>query len=305
MLKLGRRPGLALALALAITPTWAASAFAQDADARARFQRGEAAYHQGDYETAIREWTAAYEADPRPLLQYNLAQAYERLGRLPEAVQAYDRYMATASADDERRPDAQARLAALRARLGRTAVRIQGGPEGASIRVDGTDWGRTPRPDPIALAPGAHRIELRLSGYRDFVSTVVVPAGDVVDVPVEMVADDTGGGAPAGPSDGGGVPILPIVLMASGGGAVVIGSILGVLALGAASDAPTSDSPEADSARALALGADIAIGLGVIAAGVGVALLLIRPRAEERDPSVAIAPEVGPGTLGVHTSVRF
>ena len=104
-----RRLGRALccaALALAL----AAPAAAQD-DARQLFTQGQAAYETGDYDTAVRLWLRAYELDPRPLLQYNLAQAYERLGQLDAAVRAYPGYADAPPGDDQRPKNARARLA--------------------------------------------------------------------------------------------------------------------------------------------------------------------------------------------------
>jgi tetratricopeptide (TPR) repeat protein len=69
-------------------------------DARERFRRGEAAYQKGNYPLAITEWEAAYSADPRPRIQYNLYQAHERLGALGEASDALQRYLSTADPDD-------------------------------------------------------------------------------------------------------------------------------------------------------------------------------------------------------------
>src|SRR5687768_7164478 len=83
-------------------------------DARALFARGQTAYQQGDYESAIRDWTAAYEQEPRPLIQYNLSQAFERLGRLDEARVALETYISRAEPGDPNQGDARARLAAIR-----------------------------------------------------------------------------------------------------------------------------------------------------------------------------------------------
>jgi hypothetical protein len=182
----------AVAVVLALVVCQAAGAHAQDA--RERFQRGEAAYQRGDYNLAISEWQAAYATDPRPRIQYNIYQAHERLGSLPEAAEALQLYLQTADPGDPYYGDAQSRMTALQQRLRATGVRIVGGVEGASIDVDGQDWGRVPRPDRIPVNPGSHRIIVRLQGYQDFVSNVVVPAGRVVDITVEMQA--LGGDAP-------------------------------------------------------------------------------------------------------------
>jgi len=59
------------------------------ADARSLFRAGQELYRRGDYETAIAHWSAAYELDPRPLLQFNLSQAYGRMGKLVEERAAH------------------------------------------------------------------------------------------------------------------------------------------------------------------------------------------------------------------------
>jgi tetratricopeptide (TPR) repeat protein len=82
--------------------------------------------------------------DSRPALQYNLAQAYERLGRYDEAVRAYEVYIAAAAPDDQRAQNARGRVAQLQQRLGNTAVVCSGGPDGAQSFGDGSRAPRTP-----------------------------------------------------------------------------------------------------------------------------------------------------------------
>jgi hypothetical protein len=170
--------------------------------ARNHFKRGEVAYAQGDYELAIREWRTAFAIDPRPLIQFALAQAFERLGKLTDAVDALKQYLQTADPNDINQADARARLAALEARLQRTGVTISGGVEGAMILVDGQEWGRLPRPDRIALAPGHHRIVIRMQGYQDYVSNIVVPPGQVVEIAVEMEKEGATADAPSSGENG-------------------------------------------------------------------------------------------------------
>jgi tetratricopeptide (TPR) repeat protein len=302
-MRFGWAPVLALALAAApLAPAAAQDTSAPPAeDARALFQRGQAAYSQGDYEGAITFWTRAWELDPRPLLQFNLSQAYERLGRLQDAVDSLQRFIERAEPTDPHQADARARSASLRERIGRTSVRVTGGPEGATILVDGEDRGRTPRPDPIQVPPGSHRIVVRLAGYEDFNSTVVAPAGQTVDVPIEMT-----GAAPAA-SGGGDVPVAPIVLFAAAGAAVVAGAILGPIALDQAGQAPARMSPEADTARGLALGADISFGVGLGFAVAGLVVFLVAPGGSSAAPEQRAAVSLwgGPNGGGWSLEVSF
>jgi hypothetical protein len=168
--------------------------------AREHFRRGEAAYQKGSYALAISEWQAAFAADPRPRIQYNIYQAYERLGQLQDASDALQKYLSNADPDDPYYSDATARMAALQQRLQATGIRLIGGVEGASINVSGHDWGRLPRPDRIPVQPGNHRIVIALAGHREFVTNVVVPAGQVVDIAVQL--EPLGAGAPASGAGG-------------------------------------------------------------------------------------------------------
>jgi len=156
------------------------------ADARDHFRRGQAAYQQGNYDLAITEWLAGYQIEQRAEFQYNLAQAYERLGRLQDAVNSLQAFVGSADPDDSSYSDATARLASLQQRLALTGVRVLGGQDGAAIFVDGRDWGRLPRPDKISVSPGSHQIIVRLAGYTDFTSNIVIPAGQVIDLEVTM-----------------------------------------------------------------------------------------------------------------------
>lgn len=275
----------------------AASAVAQE-DARTVFARGQTAYQQGDYDTAIREWNTAYQLDPRPLIQLNLAQAYERLGRLDEAAAALDRYLETATPDDPNQADARARRSAIRERIAQTAVTISGAPDGATIEIDGTAYGATPRPDSIHLDAGSHRIVLRLAGYRDFTSTVVVSSGQTVDVPVQM---EEGGSA----EGGGGGSILPYIAFGAAGAFAITGTIFGLGAMGKANDATSSEGDDADAARGLALGADVFFGLGVVSAGVGVLLLVLDDDGGGEESAMRVVPYASATEVGAAMSGGF
>ncbi len=278
-----------------------AVASAQAGDARTLFQRGQTAYAQGDYDSAIEQWSRAYELDPRPLLQFNLSQAHERLGQLPEAITALERYLDSADPNDEHQADARARLSALRERLGRTSIRVVGGPEGATITIDDEDRGRTPRPDPIAIAPGSHRVVVRAAGYEEFTSTVVVSAGQSVEVPVSMAA------VASADSSSDELPVVPIVLFSAGGAALIAGAVMGGVALSDAQNVTSRTSSEADAARGLALAADITMGVGVAAAAVGLIVLLVSDSGGSEQPSetVSIVPWGTTAGFGVTARTRF
>jgi len=131
-----------------------------------------------------------------------------------------------------------------------------------------------------------------------------VPAGQAIDVSAEM-GEAAGGG-------GGGPGVVPFVMMGAGGGLVVVAAILGGVAMGKANGSDYSNTPGADSARGLALGADVLGAVGLAAAAGGLVWWLVtRDDDEETAPAattqarVTAAPFVGPGTVGAAAHVTF
>jgi hypothetical protein len=210
--------------------------------AREAFRRGEAAYSAGNYDVAIREWNSAYQSDPRPRIQFNLSQAYERMGQLESAIQALETFLNSGDPDDPTYSDANARLLALRQRLASTGVVVNGGADGGQILIDDKDWGRTPRPDKIAIAPGNHALTVRWPDGREFRTSVFVPAGQVAEV---LVPTEVGAAKPAeGPTASGTSGAESgkdrrVLWYSLGGGAAALG--VGLLTYGIVRGAATSD----------------------------------------------------------------
>lgn len=245
------------------------------ADAREAFRRGEAAYSAGNYEVAIREWKSAFQTDPRPRIQFNLSQAYERMGQLENAIHALETFLDSGDPDDPTYSDANARLVALRQRLESTGVVVKGGAEGGLILVDDKDWGRTPRPDKITVAPGSHVILVRWPDGSEFRTSIFVPAGQSVEVsvPAEGGAKTASGPTASSAAQPGAPPKDRRVLWYSlGGGAVAVGA--GLLVYGIVRRTEISDcggdtycnpDQEDDASRQSIVG--MAVGIPLALAG--------------------------------------
>ena len=190
--------------------------------------------------------------------------------------------------------NARARRTALRERVGQTGIRLVGGPDGASIRVDGEDWGMTPRPDRVLVTPGSHQLLIEADGYQSFRASVVVPAGEVTDVQIEMEASSSGS-------------IAPWLVVGAGGVLVVTAAVLGGVAVGTASSATSDPSEEADSARSLALGADILGIAGAAAISAGLIWYFVSSSGDEEptEDAARISPVVTPHVVGMNAQVNF
>ena len=110
-----------LALALIVLATGAVRAQPQPAASprqrAARLHRESAdLYRAGRYREAAEVLRVAYALHPEPVINYNLGRTLEALGDAPGAVEAYERYLATAGAVPDRAA-VEARVQVLRARL--------------------------------------------------------------------------------------------------------------------------------------------------------------------------------------------
>jgi hypothetical protein len=294
----------ALASGLGATPAQAqeGTTTATPESARDLFARGQSAYRQGDYAAAADLWSRAYALDPRPQLQYNLAQAYGRLGRMEDERAALSRFIAETTPDDPLLASSRARLAMLEQRISQTGIVLEGADyEGAVVRIDGEERGRLPHPDPFFLHPGSHDVEVSLEGYAPFRATVVVPAGESVDVTVALTPSAAPSAAePASMA-------LPIALYSVGGALVVTGAIMGGLALSNTADGPVEGTGPADRAHAFSIVSDVTLGVGIAAGAAGLVVHLLRRRHADGEDraSLSLTPLLGRGNVGLGASGRF
>jgi tetratricopeptide (TPR) repeat protein len=258
---------VALVTWLAITAS-AAAQVADDERARRHFASGESYYAEGDYESALHEFEQALRLSQRPALHYNLYLVKERLGRLAEAADHLERYLADA-------PVAGSDRELLTRRLENLRRRTEDADDDATDETDGDTAEEPPEASPT---------------------------------PTEETVDPEAGVARPAESGGGGIGVGPIVAYSVGGAGLVTFGLFAALALaengsvasscGADTTATCSDE-ELSTLRTFALVADIGLGVALAGAAVGTVLLLVGGGGgdEERE-SVAAAPWVAPGSAG-------
>ena len=241
---------------------------ANDAEARARFQAGERAFARGDFEAALEDFERAYSLSRRPGLLYNVGLAAQRARRRERAIEAFREYLRL-------EPDT-----ANRASVERTIADLE----------------------ELLAAEG---------------SGEPAEAGDETGAVAATGEPETSGGMSAGATpptvltngEGDGPGAAPIVLLAAGGAVAIGGIVLLVAAGSAASDVedaqagtPWSEVESSyDSAGTLSTIGGIGLGVGVVAAAVGVVLLATSGGGSD-EPSASL--RVGPGTLALAGSFR-
>ena len=103
----------ARALAFALLVLGVASASAQEPEpdrdrvARARFQTAAQLYEQRLFREAAAEFERAYELSGRPQFLWNIAMSYQRAGDCVRALDAFERFLRDAPADDPKRREAE------------------------------------------------------------------------------------------------------------------------------------------------------------------------------------------------------
>lgn len=284
--------------------------------ARQAYTEGTEHFNMGRYAEALESFQRAYTLRTNPVVQRPIAECHERLDHVPEAIAAFEAYLAgVPNATD--RAAVEARLTALRQHPGRVAVTST--PPGALIVVDGnatTD--RTPAE--VSVPPGTHRISLQAENFDATEQPVEVSPGARAEVTVPLVArapqptttptqiaepEPTPTPTPitVEPIDRPRRGVSPAVWVAAGvaGAGLIAGTVFGVMALSDANDyeqTPTRDTY--DRGRTNALISDIGFGTAILGATVAVVVYFAGRGRSER-PAATQAVGIGPGSL----TVRF
>lgn len=155
----------------------------REREARGRFERGISMFERGDNTAALAEFLAAYELAPRPSVLFNLAVTYEALRRYPEALDAFERFLATPGGDRHDRARAERSVTRMRSLL--ATLQVRANPAGASVTVDDV----TPRdPSAVSVSPGEHHVAARWPDGREATARVVVASAQSREVLLDAPA---------------------------------------------------------------------------------------------------------------------
>jgi tetratricopeptide (TPR) repeat protein len=161
---------LRIAIVVALVASVGARAFAESAEAEVERLAAEAvsAYKGADYKRAVELLQQAYDIRQVPALLYNMAKAYDKLGDVEHAYDAYRRYADSAAADPKLKERAEARLKSLaeaRRQKAATARAIESPPPPPSP----TTVEPQPTPAVAPSTPPPPTPEERARAHDDFV----------------------------------------------------------------------------------------------------------------------------------------
>jgi hypothetical protein len=114
------------------------------------FERGARSYDLGRFDEAIASFERAYALDPAPILLFNIAQAYRRLGNTERALHYYRRYLESVPATAGDRADVERRVRELERERERAREPAAGG-----VRPEASAGGAVASSGRVAATPAA------------------------------------------------------------------------------------------------------------------------------------------------------
>jgi hypothetical protein len=303
--------GTALALLCAAAPRHAhAESGTNPAVAEALYEEARALMKQGKLDQACPKLKQSYDLDPGGGTLLNLAECYEKQGKLASAWSSFNeaRVQAQRDARPERVEYAKKHIAAIEPKLSKITIEVPSDATTPGLRVllDGAELGSAAWNVGVPIDPGMHELAAsapsKLSFDKKFEiaaasasTTLTIPK--LEDAPVAVGAsaarpvdqDVQKKPVPGETSASNSSRTVGYVLLGAGVVGIGVGSYFGLHSFskwkerkddcvnGCTADAKTAG----DAARSSALVSDIGFGVGLIAAGVGTYLILSSKHASE------------------------
>ena len=245
--------------------------------AKERYREGVEAYEAGLYQLSIEYFAEADRLAPSPALSFNIARAYEKLGKSSRAVTAYREFLQR-DPDSENAVLAKERIAALEPRKKTSSDAADAEPAEAAKGVDDITTERAPA------------------------SFAQLSSASAQLSPGQPGAEKPGLGA------------WPIVALSAGGAALVTAGVFELLRRDAEGEVnqarrdPDRSQVEIEALNGAAesrqSAAQLSFGVGAALLVTGGVLLLVDERLS-RTPTTSAGLAVGPGRFAANMTTRF
>jgi hypothetical protein len=269
------------------------------AKARQWFKEAEAAEKQNDCEGALAKFEQVLTIKETPQIHLRIGRCQETLGRLADGLASYQRALdrATAASLADVASVAREQVGRLAARVPTLAITPAEPYEAFAATLDGKPVAAADYEKKQRLNPGSHTIAAHAQGYRPLEQSLSLTEGESRRLVITLVPTAPSGNvgqrgdSDVEPGEPSSAPAF--VLIGGGAAAIGVGVALFVVSLGKDSDlddacggserllCPESRREELESLSSsvdtFRLVAGILGGVGVVAAGAGVVLLLSAP----------------------------
>ncbi len=282
--------------------------------ARLSLEQGDERMKRKDYAAALQAYRRADDIMGVPTTSIEVGRAAMALGKLVLALEAFERAAAYPKKKGEPEPftaaraDARKNVQALRPRIPRLKIEVQGAEPDVDIEVlideDPVDaWASTQRVD-----PGMHDVRAVAVGYKPVSREVVLQEGETRTLVLELIPLNVP------PRDEESNPwwTVAAVSLPIGGASLIAGAVTGGLSLSDASAVkdqcdgercPPEAREQLDRSQTLAHVSTATLVVGGVAAVLGITALALALSADDDDQDPAATLHLGP--LGATLELRF
>lgn len=256
----------------------------------------------------------------------SLARCYEKLGRLASSWKLWRELADLAPSGDLRR-DAAAQAAKLEPKIGRYVIKLTNPPPDLAVTINGQPTKLTDTPIPIdaggvivrAYAAGRKDFSTELAATDGNVLTIEIPDLAKVDVVVPPKDPEPPKQPPPPPPPSKTRKYVGLGLVGAGAGAIVVGTVFGLKANSAFSDAQDlcggsvdnciadrvgESQAKVDDARSAGTLSTVMFVAGGAMVATGLVLYITAPKATEKR-QMTLRPIAAPSAAGLVFSGRF
>jgi hypothetical protein len=144
------------------------------------------------YDDAIAAYTESYQLDPRPALLYNLGRSYQARGSYPAALPYLEQFERDAPADLRARvPHLDELIAGVRSKV--STVTITSNVTGATVMIRNREIGKTPLPSSVRVNAGAAKVTVSAPDHQTVSRQVTLAGGQSTSfiINLKALADTT------------------------------------------------------------------------------------------------------------------
>lgn len=319
-----------LVTVLALT-LWSSSAWGQsEADkttARQLAVEAQSALDAGKHQEAADKFARAELLFHAPPLLVGLGRAYVGLGKYVEAMESFNKVIRERMPESapeaylQAQEDARREIEGLDQKIAWVTIAVQG-PKEPVVTIDGAEVSVASLGVKRAVNPGSHEVRASADGFKASSETFSIESAQSKEVTLTLEEDPEGiadvvpgpGPGDTGGDEGGSsiMPILGWTAIGVGGAALILGGVMGGLALGKHGDlsdacpndaCPTEEQDNLDSFRTFGTVSTVGFIVGGVLAAGGVVLLLTAPSDDDGDAAGDTSLSVGLGHASA--TIRF
>jgi len=152
--------------------------------ARKHFKKGVEDFKNEEYAKALQSFLASDELYHHPKTMLNIANCYEKLFEVPDAMKYYTMYLEEGGSEvtAEEKKEIDGKMERMKDKVGR--IEVEGSVKGELI-VDGKSVAQLPTSDKLFFYTGSHSVVIKSEGKIVFSEDLKIKGGEVRQIKIE------------------------------------------------------------------------------------------------------------------------